>query len=233
MATLNTQTYDENIQQTEHFDIIETNNYSEEKIVEFKTWLDIEKNKAKEEQNKKIDNLMKKLSIKSVLDWYILKEWGRNYLQEKFWEIENFYWDLVTVIEMTKLDDSQKILENMWQYLDINKNKTQTNLNKLIEICKTLWNRTGEHIFALMGNDWAIHLINDIDTGHYIIPKELIESWDIWNLAKPIIVNEIRDWKVIQLKKMARWGKQIENFQKIKWKNELLEIWKNEPLRKI
>jgi hypothetical protein len=107
--------------------------------------------------------------------------------------------------------------------------KIQTNFNKLVEICKNLWNRNSEHIFALISKDGSIHLVNDIDTGHYIIPKGLIENWDIWSLAKPVIVNEIIDWKEVASERMARWGEQFDLKESV-YGDKLLEVWKNEPL---
>lgn len=64
MNSLNTHIYDKHINATEsnNFNIVEKNTYSEEKAKEFKKWLDIEKDSIKKEQNDKISKLMGELN---------------------------------------------------------------------------------------------------------------------------------------------------------------------------
>lgn len=221
MNWLNTHIYDEknNIETNNNFNIEQNKWPSEEEQNKFRDDLEKEKNVQKNTQNSKMLELINELDVKNILNKYSLKEWWQSHLKQKFSEIEKIYGDWIKTIELTEWD-TEWLSKYMEKYVDINNSKVQINLKKLIETCKWLWKRNGEHIFALIGTDWSIHLVNDIDTGHYIIPKGLIENWDIWSLAKP---------SKIDPNKMERWGKEI-NLEGNVWGNELLEVWKNKPL---
>jgi hypothetical protein len=190
-------------------------------------WWDVGKEREEpriEDKKNTESNEKKEVSNQKFLNNFALKEWWKLHLIKKLSEIEDFYWNGVKAIELTKWDNDstkEKLLKSLWEEKKINNDKVKQNIATLLKFCKTLWERNWEHIFAFIGNDWAIHLINDIDTWHYIIPKWLMETWDVWSLAKP---------SKIDPSKMERWGKQIDDFKNIGEENELLEFWTNQPL---
>lgn len=228
MSSLNAYNYDENIDtiESDKSDILEKNIYSEEKAQEFKKWLDAEKDTTRRKQNKIVNQTINEFILAS----YPLNEWWEEHLKKKFLKIGDCYENWVKAVEITKWVNNwadlmwiyqKKIKENEENIKTTDKEeKIQMNFNKLVETCKWLGKRNKEHIFALISTDWSIHLVNDIDTGHYIIPKWLIENWDIWSLAKP---------NKIDPNKMERWGDPF-NLEDQVLGDKLLEVWKNESL---
>jgi hypothetical protein len=87
-----------------------------------------------------------------------------------------------------------------------------------VQICKQLSDRTKENIYAVIWSDWSIHLVNDIDTWHYIITKNIIENLDVLLFVKDI------------------WGKKeiaatrIESLEDMTYNNEILQVRDNVPL---
>ncbi|AHB41761.1 hypothetical protein P148_SR1C00001G0975 [candidate division SR1 bacterium RAAC1_SR1_1] len=228
MSSLNAYNYDENIDtiESDKSDILEKNIYSEEKAQEFKKGLDAEKDTTRRKQNKIVNQTINEFILAS----YPLNEGGEEHLKKKFLKIGDCYENGVKAVEITKGVNNgadlmgiyqKKIKENEENIKTTDKEeKIQMNFNKLVETCKGLGKRNKEHIFALISTDGSIHLVNDIDTGHYIIPKGLIENGDIGSLAKP---------NKIDPNKMERGGDPF-NLEDQVLGDKLLEVGKNESL---
>jgi len=237
IINLETEIKTNNIKQKVHY----TNMKERIKEANKKKWIE-------EDELKK--TLFKEASITNILDQFTLQPWGKEHLQKKFWEIQDFYGEWIQVIEITKWDKKdivEKLKTYMSKHIDINTEneaKIQGNFDALVTICQTIadggpWHpkATNEHDFALITPDGAMHIINDIDTGYYILPQKLIENWDVASLAEPIKVTVNGK----EEEKMARWGKPIK-FEKTPWEDtanylkeetELLKFWENVPLSKI
>lgn len=113
-------------------------------------------------------------------------------------EIKKFYNNQTKIIDSVSYKELKDWLENLMDVnslefeknaktleqfcntfnLSIN-NNTISNLRKTKDIVEELSERTWEHIRGIIGDDWSLHLINDIDTRHYIVPKNLMEKWDV------------------------------------------------------
>ncbi|MEI8253025.1 MAG: hypothetical protein WCG25_04705 [bacterium] len=64
----------------------------------------------------------------------------------------------------------------MEKHIDVKNEKVKKNILNLMTMAKKIAEAHNEHDFIVVGDDGAIHFLNDIDTGHYIIPKSILEK---------------------------------------------------------
>ncbi len=171
-------------------------------------WLkDIQQQKTEEKhtQQKEADKL------KSLL----AGDKKEQYLGNKFLEIGSFYKSWIKIINNITVES---LYTEMKEYADIDNENVKKNINIIVQICKQLSDRTKENIYAVIWSDWSIHLVNDIDTWHYIITKNIIENLDVLLFVKDI------------------WGKKeiaatrIESLEDMTYNNEILQVRDNVPL---
>jgi hypothetical protein len=178
---------------------------------------------ANEEKNKEINELRSVLSQNNEKNIYT---------RSKFREIEKKYKSWIQPIDITTWNNSiTKQIEatNTEKYIDINNENVRKNLNSIQKISKQLAENNRETIYLIVWTDWSIHLINDIDTGHYIISKNILENWDIVSFIEDV-------WG-----KKSRWTEKMENldniedvlmYQKKTGKDKILQVRDNIPLEK-
>jgi len=183
----------------------------------------------KNKNNEKIAELKNKLNdkkepITNIIDKYSLQPGWADNLKKEFWYIENFYKKWLKAVQITE-GSIDEIVKNvnavMGDYIDIENEKIQKNIFNLMTMVKQIAEAHNEHDFIVVGNDGAIHFLNDIDTGYYILPKNILEKWDVTTLAKQ---NKDGTW--------SRWARPIKGLDEINGKEEVLQIGENKPLVK-
>jgi len=183
----------------------------------------------KNKSNEKIAELKNKLNdkeepITNIINKYSLQPWWSDNLKKEFLYIEKFYKKWLKAVQVTE-GTIDEIINNvnvvMEKHIDVKNEKVKKNILNLMTMAKKIAEAHNEHDFIVVGDDGAIHFLNDIDTGHYIIPKSILEKWDVTTLAKQ---NKDGTW--------SRWARPIKGLDEIKDKNEVLQIGENKPLVK-
>ena len=172
---------------------------------------------ANEEKNKEMNELREILSQNDEKNMYT---------RNKFREIEKKYKTWILPIDITIWNsDITKQIEtaHIEKYIDTKNENVKKNLDTIQNISKQLAERTKEHIYVVVWTDWSIHLVNDIDTWHYIISKNILENWDVLSFIKDI-------W----------WKKEIaaERIEGLEYmiksdENKILQVRENIPLDKL